>query len=484
MPTDLENKTGFITLEILIAFSVIILSLSAVAALIFSSQNIALNSQLNSEAVLIARDLLESAEADAAQDFNLLNSTATTTEGIYRKTLNVEQIDFYTKIVSSSVEWIANNKKQTVGLTTLVANREGFMTADTCNSSLKGDWKNPKTVNFDFAELVQDTGTAYPITGIDAYQGKLYVVTNNSSVNKENFFVFDIKNPQLPVLTGKIDNDLINNTGINALTIFGHYAYIASASSFSRGQLQIIDLSIAPPKVIVTYKIPSVIVSGSGTQGVGKSIYYKNGIVYLGLTKTVAGPELNIIDVTDVYHPAWKGGAVIGNTVNAISVKGNFAYVASPNVKDLLVYDIRPENFSQNMPPFGMGFNGTNGLHGKSLALVGNTIYLGRTFGTNEFYILNASNPEIITELGHKDIGNGNNTSVNGLIVKDYLAFLLAGNQLQFWNLLNPSNVSQWTSFVALSVSGEVMDCEGEYIYVAAVPSNNFSSILILFPGS
>ncbi len=481
MHTNKKKIYGFITLEVLIAFSVIILSLSAVLSLVFYSQNILLDSQLSSEAVLKARDQLGVAEAQAAQDFNLLNSADAVADGIYKKTLNVESIDYYTKKVSSNVEWEEGGRKQTVSLTTLVVNNMGYMESGTCNSTLAGDWKNPVNLNFDFAGLVGDAGGQYPITGVDAYHGKLYVTVNNSSSGKETFFIFDIVNPQTMSLISKIDNDSANNTGLNGLAVSGKYAYVASASSFSKGQLQIIDLSTVPPKIIVTYKIPGSIVSGSGTQGIGKSIYYSKGIVYLGLSKTSSGPEFNVIDVTDVYHPVWKAGANVGNGINAINVRGKYAYVASPNLKDLLVYDISPENFSQNIPALGDGFNGTNGLHGKSLALVGDTLYLGRTFGTNEFYILNAANQAAINELGHKDIGTGNNTSVNGVVIKNYLAFLLTGSQMQIWNVSNPANISQWTSAINLASPGISMDCEGDYIYAAETSSGNLGSIAEFF---
>ena len=103
-----------------------------------------------------------------------------------------------------------------------------------------------------------------------------------------------------------IDNDIKVNSGLMAVAVAsstsGSYAYVASASSFARGQLQIIDISNpASPAVVATYTIPTSVVS---TAGSGNAIFYKDGYVYLGLTKTSAdGSEFNIIDVKD--H-AWK----------------------------------------------------------------------------------------------------------------------------------------------------------------------------------
>ena len=60
---------GFATLEILIAFAVLILSISAVILLAFGNQSIIVDSRTNSEALYKAQKMLEEARAASRQDF-------------------------------------------------------------------------------------------------------------------------------------------------------------------------------------------------------------------------------------------------------------------------------------------------------------------------------------------------------------------------------------------------------------------------------
>src|SRR3989338_9394963 len=80
---------GFATLEILIAFAVLILSISAVILLVFGNQSIIIDSQTNSEALYKAQKMLEEARAASKQDFFSVNSITTTSDDIYQKTLDV-----------------------------------------------------------------------------------------------------------------------------------------------------------------------------------------------------------------------------------------------------------------------------------------------------------------------------------------------------------------------------------------------------------
>ena len=73
---------GMATLEILIAFAVLILCISAVIIVIFGNQSMTVDSQINNEAISKAQKMLEDARATSRFDFNLVNpSTTTETSG-------------------------------------------------------------------------------------------------------------------------------------------------------------------------------------------------------------------------------------------------------------------------------------------------------------------------------------------------------------------------------------------------------------------
>lgn len=301
---------------------------------------------------------------------------------------------------------------------------------------------------------------------------------------KPTLYIFDtnklINNLANPLIT-EVDNDPINSTGLAAVAVDGKYAYVASQSSFTNGQLQIIDISVTPPVVVKTFKLPAVL--GSSTQGIGNSIFYKNGYVFLGLTKTTnnsgaGGMEFNIIDVNKVLGNL--PNPVVGtydalNTINAIYVKGNYAYLATTNnSEELTVLDISTPSSPQRVG----WYNAAGNSSGKSLYLVGDTLYLGKTTSASpEFFLLNNADPKNLTANNPAPATEEIGSSINGLIQRDYLEFLITTNsQFEVWNLSNTSTPLQITSATQTLPgfsAGSTMDCEGNYFYVGSIDAAN-----------
>jgi len=87
-------------------------------------------------------------------------------------------------------------------------------------------------------------------------------------------------------------------------------------------------------------------------------------------------------------------------------------------------------------------------------------------------------------------------SSANGLIVRDYLAFLLTTKQsekpgeFQIIRIDLPENISSYANAITLPDSGEenalktgsgaAMDCEGNYLYVASIDGAGKSYISII----
>jgi hypothetical protein len=483
-------KRAFSTIELLIALAVSALVLSAVLMLSFDSQMFEADSGASMQALSLASGLLAQEDHLSRTDFNLVEPATTTVmvgELAYAESIGVQtQTDFLTKKVTATISWSgAYNRSQQVSLSTYITNFENVSGAGTCDAVLSGNWKTPGIVNTqqNIAQIIGDTTGVYTITGLEAYHGLLYVTASNGSSNKETFFIFTINSANLTLLA-KLDNDTANNTGLMALTIAsstsGQYAFVASASSFTKGQLQVIKVSApANPKVVATYKIP---VTNVPTSGAGNTIFYENGYVFLGLTKTsLGGNEFNIIDVHDPLHPVWVGGYSIGNDVNALYINGTTAYIASPNTQNLLALNIsNPAN-----PTLAGSFTPSGGSNGKALAVLGNTVYLGRTFGTNELYIVNANNPTNLAAFGSKDIGTGSNTTIRGIVVRSNLAFLLTNTQLGLYDISNPTVPTLYTSALTLpgGTTGVALSCEGNTLYAASNDATNHGFISVIQPG-
>jgi hypothetical protein len=484
-----QYKRGFSTLEMLVAMTIIVLVLSAVLLLSFGNQSLLADSAGNIEALSLAGASLDTQEALARKDFNLVMPTSTLQAVgpiTYQETVGVQtQSDFLTKKVTATVAWAGEyNRAQHVTLSVYITNFDNALSASTCNTELTGNWSAPLIANTvqNFAQLVGDSTGTYTLTGLDAYNGRLYVTASNSSYGKETFFIFTTATVN-PTLLGKIDNDTAN-TGLAALVVAsstaGSYAYVASASSFARGQLQILDVSnAANPRVLSTYKIPTSTVPSAG---LGNAIFYKDGYAYVGLTKTSAGgSEFNIIDVHNPQSPLWVGGYSVGNDINSIYVQGSYAYLASPNAKNIIVLDVS----NKTSPVFVGSYTPAGGSNGERVLVVGDTIYLGRTYGTNELYLLNAATPASITSLGSKDIGTGSATSINGIVVRSNIAFLLTNTQLVLYNVGNPAAITAYATPLILpnASSGAALDCEGNTLYAASNDATKHGYVYVIQPG-
>jgi hypothetical protein len=169
--------------------------------------------------------------------------------------------------------------------------------------------------------------------------------------------------------------------------------------------------------------------------------------------------------------------------VNGIFVNKTNAYIASPNVNDLMKFDVSVNKISMGMVPVST-FSGTGGLHGKSVDSVGDTVYLGRTFGTNELYILGATTT--LTELGHIDTGSSSGTSINSILNRDYLTFTMnTSGQFQIWRTDTLPTITRFDSIplsVLPSVSGNntPLDCEENLIYIGTTDASNKGYVSVI----
>jgi hypothetical protein len=468
----------------LVAMTIMMLTLSAALLLSFGSQSLLLDSVGNTEALSMADEVLGNEEALARKDFNLVvPATATTTIGFTTYTESVAvvtQNNFLTKKVTIAVSWVGEyGRIEQVSLGTYVTDFEDAFSSDTCNTELSGNWRVPVIANtvLNFAQLVGDTASTstYTLTDLKVHGDKLYVTASNSSSATDTFFIFNIANPANPVLLSKLDNDAKDNTGLAALAVAGNYAYVAGA--LLSDQLQIIDISnpnnLASSSIVKTYKLPA---SGAGD---GNAIFYKNGYVYLGLVAS-GGGEFNIIDVHNPQNPQLVGSYSVSNKINSIYIEGSYAYIASPNAKNLMVLDIsNPAN-----PLLAGSYTLATNASGERVLALGNTVYLGRSYGTNEFYVLNASTPASIAPLGFKDLGVGNNTSINGMVLRSNIAFLLTNTQLVSYDTSNSAIPAYGAALPLPSAkSGAALVCGGNTFYAAANDANSNGYLYVIQPG-
>ena len=494
-----KTQSGFLTMEILLAMTVAVFALAGAVLVCFGGQSLDIGTAQNSEALVLAEGMIKDRQDAAANDFRLVNSTRTQA-GIFTQKTEVSTHSFFTKKITASVSWDFGGQRQEVQLQTLISDWRGTAGNDTCDSNLSGDWKNPQVEQvIDFSDFAESASSTYAIGDIDAYKNKLYVAMEKTGTKTDaTFFVFDVSDPAMPALLKKIDNNSGAMSGINAIAVDKNHAYLASSTT---KQFQIID-TLQNPLKIFSYKI------NNGEEAL--SVFYGNNYVYLGLKK-IDGPEFNIINVNDINNPVVVGSFEIGAGINDIYVKGDYAYLAHPadltspsesGREQLTVLNItNPAN-----PYRAGGFFHEEGMggHGKSLRVIGNRIYLGRTTShisgspdeIGDFFMLSGDDisTDFIPILGQHSFSCVG--SANKLIVRDNLAFVLLGTEnsggdLRILNIADPANVVEARKNIdfpkeageageAGGRGGVAMDCEGNYLYVASVDGQGKSYLSII----
>lgn len=448
------GRSGQSLLELAVAIGLATAVVGGAVAFIWLGRSLTLDTELQNQALAVARQNLESAQATGQNNFSALASSSST-QDIFLKEISVQSLDAYTKKVISRVSWQTDPlRPQKVELTTLVTDAPTAqkLGGDTGGGGLTGDWLHPRTLG------TIDLGPGNAATGLDVLNKIVYMSAIAADPKKPDFFIIDATDSQNPLTVSSLNT----GPGLNAVDAAGSYVY--AANNENDGQLQIISISNrSNPVLVSSYKLPGV----SGGGAVGQSIFYYDSKVYIG-TKTATGPEFHIVDVTDPGNPVELGSLDVGADVNAVKVSGTTAYLATSDDNREVV----AVNVSDPAHPVQIGsLNAAGGDDGRSLFLVGSTLYLGRASGANDFIIADASSPSAPAVWSSSNLGG---VSVNGVYARDYLAFLGTSDsnaEFQIWNIANSSSPFLAVTYNFPQIATGI-DYENNVVYVA-VRSND-----------
>ncbi len=352
---------------------------------------------------------------------------------------------------------------------------------NTCDTLATLDWAH--LAHYDYPTASLSSG-GMEITDAQVLHDTLYVAARGSTTGN-TLHLFTIKSPSTtPTYLSGIDNiPTVISAGLTSIAVQAGYVYGASgyganftscSEAANCAQLQIFDVQDpSNPRLITNRKVPGV--SGSGGQGAGSIVVQKNGYLYLGLTKTGAGPEFHVFDVGansgSPNNPLWLGSFPVSRTINDIEVVGTTVYLATDDSnRELIALNITDKTQPRLLTLFNAP--GTiNFGYGFSLAHSVDSLVFGRSYVSNapELYQLNLAT----SILSSHDIGTSTHPDgVDVLLTASSTTFVLTNTRL--YSLQTNTNVL--TNLLPITYFGTLasdrraaLACNGNYL-VAAIP--------------
>ena len=486
-----KYKRGGSTLEVLIAFAVLMISITTTIVVAFGNQSNSVDTETNNEALYKAQGLLEEARALSRANFaDVETATSTEMSGalLYDKELTVLDISECKKQATSTVMWATTTPRtQKIELTTYLTSTDAFFAlGGDCPLDAPEDGWNPPVV---FAD---DTINPGDFSSLDVVNKIVYLGSDSDNANNQHFYIADARTATLGQSGGLMvvfansfndDGETINE--INDIDVFKDfatskvYAFIAMASTTA--QFAVLDVTdINNPELVAKRRLSGI--TGSGPTAWGWRIYYYDKKVYI-TAREVGGPELHVFDVSDPTSPSEVGSKQLNTTANDLVVRDGIGYFATETDLrgELLVYNVsNPASITEIA---GAGWNFGGDEDGRSLFLLGNKLYFGRdkTSSGPEFYILDASNP--LTAVGGLPIFGGSdpnkeiNANVTDIRVAGRFAFLAShsGGSRGFyvWDISNPTNIQSIYLDFNFGNKPIAIDYEDNFVYAIGLSTPN-----------
>lgn len=464
------NK-GFSTLELLIAFAVLTLSLTAVILVSFGNQSYAVDTTLAQQALYISEEKLEEAGIATKGDFDTVTSdlSAQSYDSTFNTQMKVQSISECAKLVTSETSW-------TQGLRNLSSRLSSIFTSPDISAALGGDcattapeddWDNP--TSYDFSDLIHPGAKATDVDVLEhAPSGYTYALISSTYTNNQNtVWIADVTDPQSPSTVGGLEApDGEDYAAVDGFVDEGTgniYMFLASASTTAQFQLVEVNTTDPDNPTLALVKTFDLIDAGPAT-----TIQFYDDTVYIA-TEDDSGDEFFIIDPNNLANPApasLLGSAEIGATVNELVVRDEWVYLATDD-SDAEIIAIKVSS-PGSIPSFSDTiFNAPGSAEATALHVTGQFIYVGREADNTDpdFFILSTSevqddtsttdgvvasidlrNTTCVYETGSTTSDTdclGPNTAVEGIVVSGSLAFFVTTQQnaeFQVWNVSNQNN--------------------------------------------
>lgn len=353
-------------------------------------------------------------------------------------------ISFNQNLFSNLVGLLSNATFETLSIdTNKISGR-----ADSCNPTLQNNFFQKAIVTkvFKIPTEVRNTPTA-----LVARNGNLFVTLDSSTSSDPDLMI-------LRVLNGVVElvSEIHNGPGFLSERLVGDILFVGNSSVTN--QLLIYSVSNPDhPTLLSSLKLSPP----SDEQTVGFQLTYQKNILILGLKKTV-GAELRLIDVSRISNPREIAQYEVGSQINDVILDENNIFIATPKNEELEKLLYNPQNLTISKVS---GFDAPKGNgNGKSLDKIGNKIFLGRTVGDKELYVLQ-NTPQSFSASSSMAVG----WSIDDLLVIKDGVFLITPEGGGTLSIINAaSSALSVVKKVLLTGYGRpvTLTCDGGFMYV------------------
>lgn len=496
-----HTTAGFSTIEILIAFAVGIVFLSAAMMVAFSDASLteqvsvdsghaaALDTMLDNGGVYRSQNRIGDLQNALASNWNTVFSMTSTTDDIYTyKPPAVHDISPCIKHVSSETNWSSlNNRNRTVTMDTIVSDMNiakalGPGGCDPTPPSGGGHWwDNPTDTGWNVASSqLSGSGSGIAVLAHDGILYAFITTWQNGNPNTPDVWPIDISDSEHP----SPKTGLNTGKGLKGIALGGTYAYVIQNDSTN--QFQVIDIS-EPTHLVASSIKANKTLPNMTSAVIPTTIAYYNGYIYIGTPYIAFGigaqnRELHVYCVSDTSisgctpsTPVWMGSYNVNHNVNDISIEQRrvsgvmktYAFLATSDASggyaELTIFDVTNPNSISLAGSLALPGN----FYGTSVYVLGNKVYLGRqraTGNNHDFYVIDisggVSTPVVLKQM---KLGLSPNTAVTKIFVHGNLAFILTSDTnkpFEVWDIAsNPSSivaVSTCVNTVNIPVSADL----------------------------
>ncbi len=487
-----NKKRGFSTLEMMVAFAIMIMVIVGAVSANFAAQYWSVTSQTSNEALYKAKTKLEDLRSLIKQDFYQATSsplvrsvdptdpadTACISGGLcYFVQSTITDLSSCSKYVQARVSWqVSGYPTTTTSLFTNLTNSpEAIAVGGDCIlNQPEGNWQNltPQTVG------ALNFGPGKNFTGIDVFHKEIYATASTSPY----FLVFNAPTAvgQNPTLVGSTNGAGVKLNAVDVaedLSTGRTYAFVTQNSTTS--QLGIIDVTDPQNPTLVTERRLQGSNPPSGLSPEGWRVFAYGGRLYV-ITRETTGYEFHIFNINTPVQPTEIGsGMELNRTVNDFIVRDQkvggtihrLVFLASnADLKELGVLDVTNDVIIEVV---SVDLPGTQ--DGESISLLGNQLYFGRTSNSAgpELYVFDVTKPTTspFPIIGQGEVG----ADVTSLRVSGSLAFVgtnKSGEEFQVWNadftVWNPSvpNAGRFSSYNFPHLATLGFDIENNWVYL------------------